>query len=134
MVTLVRALDQAVRGAGAYDPLSLAELGVLGQISRGNSAPTSIARSMSLDPARVTHLTDKLVSLGYLTRDGDPIDRRRCLLGLTREGEGRLHVGRAQLESAMERLLTGMSPEELAGLAGGLEGARRELAVLQSTP
>ncbi|MDB5075591.1 MAG: transcriptional regulator, MarR family [Chloroflexi bacterium] len=130
LVQLVRALDQALRAGTGDDPLTLADLGVLGSVGRGIDTPTLIARALRLDPARITHVTDKLVSGAYLERTVDPEDRRRWRLRLTERGIVRLHTGRTDTEAAMERFLVGLSAEELTGLKLGLEGVRRELANL----
>jgi DNA-binding MarR family transcriptional regulator len=130
LVQLARALDQALRAATSDNPLTLAELGVLSNVNRGVDAPTLIARALRLDPARITHVTDKLVACGYLERAPDPEDRRRWRLGLTDRGMARLRAGRSDTGAAMEALLAGLTPEELAGLMLGLEGVRRELAGL----
>ncbi len=64
LLLLVRALEQDLRTAGGSDPLNLTELGVLGQIERGANLPSLVARALQLDPARVTHISDRLVTQG----------------------------------------------------------------------
>src|SRR3954447_17943584 len=91
LLRLVRTIDQQLRTTSARDDaLSITELGVLGQIDRGIDLPSQVARSLRIDPARVTHLTDRLVEQGYITRDADPRDRRRWRLQLTVGGGERL--------------------------------------------
>lgn len=131
LVLLVRALEQQVRATSAADGLGITELGVLGRIERGVDQPSQLARALDLDPARVTHLTDRLVALGYIERTVDPDDRRRWRLHLTSGGSGRLRDGRAQVRAAMETLMGGLSAGERADLSHGLEGMRR---VLEAAP
>src|SRR5947209_19062295 len=93
-VRLVRLLEQQTRSELNEEPLTLTEMGVLGQIERGQTLPSMIARALALDPARVTRITDHLFALGYVQREADPEDRRRCPLRLTAEGTERLERGR----------------------------------------
>lgn len=127
LVLLVRALDQRVRSAQAEDALSLGELGVLGQVMRGIDLPSQVARALRLDPARVTHLVDRLVARQVLTRSLDPRDRRCWRLRITDQGARLLDEGRTTVRSAMEGLLDGLTEDERAGLTLGLAGARRVL-------
>jgi DNA-binding MarR family transcriptional regulator len=129
LLQLVRTLDQQVRAEGGDDGLNLAELSVLSQVSRGSDAPTLIARALRIDPARITHLTDRLVTLGYLERTVDPADRRKLRLRLTDLGAERVIKGRSDIQAAMRRLLAGLTVEELSGMNLALEGVRRVLAL-----
>jgi DNA-binding MarR family transcriptional regulator len=131
VLMLARAMDSMVRGSAGEGALSVNDLGVLGQIDRGTDLPSQIARAMRLDPARVTHISDRLVGLGYIVREMDAQDRRRWRLRLTDEGRRRLAEGRESLAAVMERLLAGLSPEERAALTLGLDGVRRSLAEQQ---
>src|SRR5271165_2400959 len=95
--TLVRSLrfiDERVRRTAA-DELGVSELGVMGQIERGVDLPSALARTLRIDPSKVTRIVDHLVGNGYVERGADPHDRRRCPLKLTVEGAARLEVGRA---------------------------------------
>jgi DNA-binding MarR family transcriptional regulator len=127
LLRFVRALDQQVRSAQPGDALSLAELGVLSLVDQGSDTPTLIARVAHLDPARVTHITDRLVSLGLLVREIDADDRRRWRIQVTKKGVARVATGRKDLDAAMGELVRGLTPGELAGLTKGLEGMRRVL-------
>ncbi|GAC1461830.1 MAG: MarR family transcriptional regulator [Chloroflexota bacterium] len=126
-VRLTRLLDQRVRQSRVADGINLAELGILGQIDRGLDLPSVLARELHLDPPRVTRMNDHLVSLGYVRREADPLDRRLCRLQLTEAGRKRLTEGRSELTDIMSALLGGLSPEERAGLEIGLQGVRRVL-------
>ena len=126
VLLLARGLDQALRGAHS-DGLTLNELGMLGQIERGVDLPSQLARAMRLDPARVTHLLDRLAEHRYIDREADARDRRCWRLRLTEAGTARLVRGRAETAAAMETLLASVREDELAALALGLEGVRRAL-------
>lgn len=126
LLLLVRALEQDLRTAGGSDPLNLTELGVLGQIERGANLPSLVARALQLDPARVTHISDRLVTQGYIVRTVDPSDRRRWRLDLTERGRERLEEGRNAVQLAMETLLAQLAAPDRHALQQGL-GAVREL-------
>lgn len=125
LLLLVRALDQRLRLSG--ETLALTDIGVLHQINRGVDLPSLVARTLRLDPARVTQITDRLAAKGYLQRTVNPDDRRCWRLHLTAAGAQRLEEGRTALRTAMGTLLEGLSDQERAGLVGGLEGAHRAL-------
>lgn len=126
-IRLVRLLEQQRRAEASSEPLTLTEMGVLGHIDRGQTLPSSIARTMALDPARVTRITDHLHTLGYIEREADPDDRRRCPLRMTDKGAERLERGRLYFSNAMASILQGLTEEERAGLSVGTEGLARVL-------
>ncbi|MGI8914851.1 MAG: MarR family winged helix-turn-helix transcriptional regulator [Chloroflexota bacterium] len=127
LILLVRTVEQQARQARRADTLALADLGVLGQIDRGADCPSQLARALHLDPASVTRLTDRLVTLGYVTRTVDLSDRRRWRLSLTAAGATRLAAGRSETLGAVDTLLDGLTDAERAGLALGVNGIRRLL-------
>ena len=127
LILLVRSLEQQLRQAPGADTLAISDLGVLGQIDRGIDCPSHLARSLRLDPARVTHLTDRLVTLGYVTRASDPADRRRWLLSLTPSGAARLADGRVQTLAAVDAMLADLTEEERGALTLGVSSIRRVL-------
>jgi DNA-binding MarR family transcriptional regulator len=126
-IRLVRLLEQQTRCDPNDEPLTLTEVGVLGQIDRGRTLPSTIARMLALDPARVTRITDHLFALGYVQREADPDDRRRCPLRLTEAGGERLERGRLLFGNTMAEILEGLTEEELAGLHLGNNGLARVL-------
>jgi DNA-binding MarR family transcriptional regulator len=130
-IRLVRLLEQQTRCHPNDEPLTLTEVGVLGQIDRGQTLPSTIARMLALDPARVTRITDHLFALGYVQREADPQDRRRCPLRLTAAGAERLERGRKLFSNTMAAILEGLTEEELAALQVGTDGLAR---VLDQTP
>lgn len=126
MLRLLRALDQQLR-ATAPGGASLVELSVLSRIAQGSDLPSQVARTLRLDPARVTHVVDRLVTIGALTRTIDPADRRCWRLGLTESGTMYLEAGKTSLRGALEALLAGLADDERAAFGAGLVGVRRVL-------
>ena len=127
IVLLARTLDQQLRQSAETDAPTFADLSVLRQIERGVDLPSQVARALRLDPARVTHVTDRLVAQGYIERTVDEADRRRWRLRLTTSGCARLKAGQNHLVASMDHLLAGLSDDERAGFLRGLEGVRRVL-------
>jgi DNA-binding MarR family transcriptional regulator len=127
IVLLARTLDQQLRLSAAPDAPAFADLSVLRQIELGVDLPSQVARALRLDPARVTHITDRLVAQGYIERTVDVADRRRWRLRLTTSGCARLKAGQGHLVASMDHLLAGLSNDERAGFLRGLEGMRRVL-------
>ncbi len=126
MLHLLRALDQQLRSVGP-DAASLAEVSVLSRVAQGHELPSQVARALRMDPARVTHLVDRLVTIGALTRAVDPADRRRWRLGLTEIGLTYLEAGRESIRAALETLLAGLTEHERAAFSAGMVGVRRVL-------
>ncbi len=127
LVRLTRALDQQLRLSAGADGPALVDLSVLGQIDRGVDLPSQVARALRLDPARVTHVTDRLATQGYIERTLDEADRRRWRLRLTPPGRAHLETGQGHVVASMDYLLAALSDDERAGFLRGLEGVRRVL-------
>jgi len=64
-------------------------------------------------------LADRLVRAGYVERRGDPDDRRRVLLSLTRVGERLITELREGNHSLLRRWMSSLSTEDLAALTRG---------------
>ncbi len=134
LLLLVRVVDQHLRLATSPNVVSIAELSVLGSIERGVDSPSLVARTLKMDPARVTHVVDALVEDGALTREVDAADRRRCRLALTVQGMRKLSEGKDTLRTAMEAALSGLSAEERQAFSLGIAGLRRELQAQSPAP
>jgi DNA-binding MarR family transcriptional regulator len=80
-------------------------------------------------------LADRLVRAGYVERRGDPADRRRVLLSLTRVGVRLITDLREGNHSLLRRWMSSLSPEDLAALTRGWRAladiASRHGAVLE---
>ena len=130
LIRFARLLDQRLRARRRDDGLGMAELGVLGEISRGATLPSALARATLLDPARVTRIVDRLVGLELVTRRVSPLDRRQSPLELTERGRGRLEQGRADVREIMTGLLEPLDGAERDALAMSLGAIQRVLANL----
>jgi len=92
--------------------------------------PSAIARAPYLDPARVTRIVDRLVSLGLVMRSVGERDRRQSPLGLTTHGCERLEQGRADVREIMVELLSGLDDAERDALTIALDALGRVLSGL----
>jgi len=128
IIRLTRALDQRLRRRARADLLGMAELGVLAEINRGTTLPSAIARATFLDPARVTRVVDRLVSLELVERGVGARDRRQSPLELSECGRARLEQGRADVREIMEELLAGLDDAERDALATALGALGRVLS------
>jgi len=130
IIRLTRALDQRLRQRERADVLGMAELGVLAEIRRGTTLPSAIARATFLDPARVTRVVDRLVSLELVARRVSARDRRQSPLELSERGGARLEQGRDDVREIMAELLAGLDDAERDALATALGALGRVLADL----
>jgi DNA-binding MarR family transcriptional regulator len=128
LIGFARALNARLREAPNGTGLALAELNVLGGIAKGYDLSSTLARKLLLDAPRVSRIVEAFVERGYVTRESDPDDRRRCRLRLTPSGAADLARGRAELSQAMAELLGGLTEDERAGLEVAVPGMRRVLA------
>ncbi len=64
-------------------------------------------------------LADRLVRTGFVERRGDPADRRRVLLSLSRAGERLVTDLREGSYSVLRRWMSSLSNEDLAALSRG---------------
>ncbi|HEV3309682.1 MAG TPA: MarR family winged helix-turn-helix transcriptional regulator [Chloroflexota bacterium] len=123
LVRLLRVSDRAVR-VGIEDDVGITELGVLATIQQGIELPSVIARTVSLDPARVTRIVDVLARRGYVERGADADDRRRCPLRLTTAGRERLDTGRAALSTSMIDVIGRLPTAKQSQLTDAVERIR----------
>jgi DNA-binding MarR family transcriptional regulator len=127
LIGFARALNVRLREMPEGTGLALSELNVLGGIEKGYDLSATLVRKLLLDAPRVSRIVEGFVASGYITREPDPDDRRRCRLQLTPSGAEHLARGRAELALAMEDLLRGLTDEERAGLEQAVPGMRRVL-------
>jgi DNA-binding MarR family transcriptional regulator len=122
MLRFVRVVDQQFR---RYSPsVSLNDLSVLFRIKRGVDTPSGLADALHLDRPRVTRITDHLVELGYIDRQEDQADRRRCRLSLTESGETYLEDAIIATSEAVDKLLNALDDSDRNALLRGVEAVR----------
>ena len=122
MLRFVRVIDQQFRRSSPGT--SLTDLSVLVQMNQGIDTPSSLADALHLDRPRVTRITDHLVDLGYIEREEDQEDRRRCRLHLTSSGEAFLEDAGIAAAQAVHGLLDPLSAADRDALLRGLSAVR----------
>ena len=80
----------------------------------GCEAAGAICRMRGLKPAIVSFHIDRLVSEGFLLRQSVPGDRRKTALVLTEKAESVVERGRGLQKAFADRLIDGLSEEDLA--------------------
>lgn len=118
----------AMRGAldeAGYEDIPENGLYVIGGLARGAGDVTlgRLVRELRVSKQAAGQLVDTLVTRGYLTREGDPVDRRKLVITLTERGLDAAAVQGA----ARERIDADL--HALIG-DGGLRSLRRGLAAL----
>lgn len=131
LLRFVRFVDRCVRTRSGAE-LGIHELSILGNIDRGAALPSVLARTLQIDPARITRTVDHLVSLGYVERGADPSDRRRSPLALTDHGRERLRSGRHAVMEAVASITERLAPEKEDFLFEVLDDVRDVLEDLGS--
>lgn len=67
--------------------LSPAEYNGIAAINPGESISGSeVSQKMNLSPSRASRVIDKMVKNGYLVRENNSIDRRKCTISLAPKG------------------------------------------------
>ena len=87
----------------------------------------ALASILRIHPSTLTGMLQRLAAQGLLARDGDPRDRRRAVLRLTRSGERANAVKRGTVESAIASALAIVSARDRAATRRVLEELARRL-------
>lgn len=120
--TVSRAFDDALAAAGGSLPVWLVLISLKSQRLRNQR---ELASAVGIREATLTHHLNAMDAQGLITRRRDPANRRVHLVELTSAGEAAFQRMRSAAAAFDERLRAGISPDELAvlaGLLGRLEG------------
>lgn len=83
----------------------------------GPSTPSEIAKRVNLSSGATTRMLDRLLAAGYITRDPDPVDRRRVVIAPAGDGIERIGELYAPLNKDLAALLDEFDSGELRKLA-----------------
>ena len=93
-------------------------------IDHGFTSPTAIKDRMMMSASMVSHMVDRALKAGLITRDLDPDDSRRFCLSLTNEGERLLkRINEHYLQRIQSAGLTGDELDQLSQQLTKLAGA-----------
>jgi DNA-binding MarR family transcriptional regulator len=79
-------------------------------------SPTELSEIVIRSSGGMTQILDRLERAGLVARAPDPADRRKVLVALTAEGLRTADAANARYASERERLLAGLSPDEVEQL------------------
>jgi len=82
----------------------------------GPLSQQALGEALSLDPSNVVGLLNELEVRGLITRQRDPVDRRRHIVTLSEAGASELAATGAQLTDVEDNILAALSPAERATL------------------
>ena len=112
------AFEAALGSAGGSLPTWL----ILLNLKLNQSAnQRQLAEAVGIREATLTHHLGGMERLGLITRERDPENRRTQLLALTAEGEAMFLALREAAVAFDRRLRRGLSAEQVAALAAGLD-------------
>ncbi|OGO07605.1 MAG: hypothetical protein A2Y92_04260 [Chloroflexi bacterium RBG_13_57_8] len=97
----------------------------------GTHHPAAIGEKLLIAKAQMTHLIDKLVELGFVTREMDPTDRRTINLVLTDKGSQVMEEQESLVINAVRENMASLTDEELKTLSTSLRNLRDVLLKLQ---
>lgn len=101
--------------------LSLSQFRMLAILDELGPSPSSaVARAMGAGASSVTRLADRLESSGHVTRGHDPHNRSVVTLAPTAAGRDLVARVLRWRRDELARVLHRLSPDERAGLTGGL--------------
>jgi DNA-binding MarR family transcriptional regulator len=99
--------------------LRKAHYGVLASLADlGPAAQAPLADRLGLDRSDLVSFLDDLEDRGYVVRRADPADRRRKIVEITTRGRATLRELDKLVYAADDELLSGLTPQERATLAG----------------
>lgn len=79
----------------------------------GPQKASALAESLHITSGGVTGITDRLIELGYVSRERSEQDRRAVVLSLTDEGRAMISTMMEVREKVMQKLFRGMSTEDM---------------------
>jgi MarR family transcriptional regulator, organic hydroperoxide resistance regulator len=97
----------------------------------GTMHPSKIGEKLLIAKAQMTHLIDKLVEVGFVTREMDSIDRRTFNLTITEKGRRVLDEADNMVINAVSDVMASLSEKELESLSYTLRAMRDILFKLQ---
>jgi DNA-binding MarR family transcriptional regulator len=101
--------------------LSPAEYNGIAAIApRESISGNALSQKMGLSPSRASRVIDKMVKNGYLVRENDANDRRKCFISLAKKGqEIKKKIDRLKT-SCEQRIRARLSDQEISTLNSSL--------------
>lgn len=101
--------------------LSLAEYNGIAAIApRESISGNALSQKMGLSPSRASRVIDKMVKNGYLVRENDASDRRKCFISLAKKGQDiKKKIDRLKT-NCEQRIRARLSDQEISTLSTSL--------------
>ncbi len=101
---------------------------ILGALAvHGQAAQNELAEVMRVEPSSVVRLLDRMERAGWITRESDPVDRRKKIVRPTEKVEPVWQQIKARGMRAKERGLQGLTEEQVATARQVLRTIRQNL-------
>ncbi len=136
-----KAADRALLDAAGVTTAQAAVLAVVKAVATGGRGdeggggdededkrgPTqkAVAEALGLNESAVTAMANRLIALGYLTREKDARDGRARRLALTPAGEAAMHRIKAPFDEINAAIEDALGTDDLAGFANWLDALAR---------
>ena len=99
-------------------PLPLNQFGVLCVLMDTQGLTiTDISRQLNISKQQMTNIIGKLVSAGYVSKEPDPVDRRRLVITISRKGKKLLEDHMEQFRQRFESHAQNLTRDERQELA-----------------
>ncbi|MGL4975899.1 MAG: MarR family winged helix-turn-helix transcriptional regulator [Bosea sp. (in: a-proteobacteria)] len=118
--------------------VTLPRFDLMAQLDRapGGMTLSEVSQRMMVTNGNVTHVVDKLLAAGAITRRASETDRRAQVISLTEAGRAEFRAMAAEHEAWLAKLFGGLNPDELrqlmqllarakASVHAATDGARR---------
>jgi DNA-binding MarR family transcriptional regulator len=118
---LARVLEPAVEAVFAKHGLRHGEFDVLAALRRSGEPytliPSALSETLMMSRAGMTNRLDRLEAAGLVDRTLDPADRRSFRIALTDEGRRVVDAAVTEHTANLERLVSGLSPDDATRLS-----------------
>lgn len=106
--------------------VTLPRFDLMAQLDRAPSGMTlsEVSQRMMVTNGNVTHVVDKLMAAGAITRRASKTDRRAQVISLTEAGRAEFRAMATEHEAWLARLFGGLNPDELRQLMALLARAK----------
>ena len=96
--------------------------------ARGKATVSAIADALELSRPATSEMIDRMVEIGYVSREANSADRRQVLISLTAPAAETMDGIVAQRRALLLESLGDLSDDELAGFLKGMRGFTRTIA------
>lgn len=121
LVAAMEGLNQAVSGLVSLRPVDLEVLDVVDR--EGPLSPRDLVRRLSIHPATLTGVLDRLEEGGWVERLADPSDRRRVVVRALRKRGRELRRLYGPMARSLAEICADFSPSELEAIGEFLDRA-----------